>query len=184
MIFFFFLFLFLGIPLQNVGGRCEVRWTCWPRDYPAHPIQWSRSCRLRNDVTTLCKCGGRGAPSCWNTSGLSAKSHICNVLWCIISVIVPSAKKVGPYTLSVVTAQNIGLPMLALALTCSVWVCGLSLVSINRSRNMKRRFIPKTPSWKVRGCIQKFPEWVDNEIKNNNKHSLRSNTKGYGGKTH
>jgi hypothetical protein len=35
----------------------------------------------------------------------------------------------------------------------------------------------------VRGCIQKFPDWVDNEI-NNNKHSLRSNTKDYGGKTH
>jgi hypothetical protein len=33
------------------------------------------------------------------------------------------------------------------------------------------------------GCIQKFPDWVNNEI-NNNKHSLRSNTKDYGGKTH
>jgi hypothetical protein len=32
------------------------------------------------------------------------------------------------------------------------------------------------------GYIQKFPDWVDNEI--NNKNSLRSNTKGYGGKTH
>jgi hypothetical protein len=36
---------------------------------------------------------------------------------------------------------------------------------------------------KTRGCIQKFPDRVDNEI-NSNKHSLRSNTKGYGGKTH
>jgi hypothetical protein len=36
----------------------------------------------------------------------------------------------------------------------------------------------------TRGCIQKFPDWVDNEINNNNKHSLRSNTKGYGGETH
>jgi hypothetical protein len=27
-----------------------------------------------------------------------------------------------------------------------------------------------------------FPDWVDTKI--NNKHSLRSNTKGYGGKTH
>jgi hypothetical protein len=35
----------------------------------------------------------------------------------------------------------------------------------------------------VRDCIQKFPDWVDNEI-NNNKHSLRSKTKGYGGDTH
>jgi hypothetical protein len=37
----------------------------------------------------------------------------------------------------------------------------------------------------VRGCIQKFLDWVNNDINyNNNKHSLRSNTKGYGGKTH
>jgi hypothetical protein len=36
----------------------------------------------------------------------------------------------------------------------------------------------------VRGCIQKFPDSVDNELNNYNKHSLRSNTKGYGGKTH
>jgi len=34
----------------------------------------------------------------------------------------------------------------------------------------------------VRGCIQKFPDGVDNDIINNNKHSLRSNTKGYGSK--
>jgi hypothetical protein len=34
------------------------------------------------------------------------------------------------------------------------------------------------------GCIQKFPDWVDNEINKNNKHSLRNNTEGYGGKTH
>jgi hypothetical protein len=34
----------------------------------------------------------------------------------------------------------------------------------------------------IRGCIQKFPYWVDNEINNNNKHSLGRNTKGYGGK--
>jgi hypothetical protein len=37
----------------------------------------------------------------------------------------------------------------------------------------------------IGGCIQKFPNWVDNEIyAYNNKHSLRSNTKAYGGKTH
>jgi hypothetical protein len=36
----------------------------------------------------------------------------------------------------------------------------------------------------IRGYIQKFPDRVDNEINNNNKHSLRINTKGYGGKTH
>jgi hypothetical protein len=35
----------------------------------------------------------------------------------------------------------------------------------------------------ILGCIQKFPDWVDNEI-NNNTHSLRSNINGYGGKTH
>jgi hypothetical protein len=40
----------------------------------------------------------------------------------------------------------------------------------------------------VRGCIQNFSYWVDNEINNMNdnynKHSLRSNTKVRGGKTH
>jgi hypothetical protein len=34
----------------------------------------------------------------------------------------------------------------------------------------------------VPGCIQKFPDSVDNETNNNNnKHPLRSNIKGYGG---
>jgi len=38
---------------------------------------------------------------------------------------------------------------------------------------------------KLRGCVQKFPDWVDNEIyAYNNERSLRSDTKGYGGKTH
>jgi hypothetical protein len=37
----------------------------------------------------------------------------------------------------------------------------------------------------MRGYHQTFPHWVDNEIYTyNNKHSLRSNTKGYGSKTH
>jgi hypothetical protein len=41
----------------------------------------------------------------------------------------------------------------------------------------------------IRGCIQKFPDWVNKEINNNNnnnnnKHSLRSNTKDYGVKIH
>jgi hypothetical protein len=39
------------------------------------------------------------------------------------------------------------------------------------------------PGCKILGCIQKFPDWVNNDI-NNNKHSLRSSTKGYGCKTH
>jgi uncharacterized membrane protein len=36
----------------------------------------------------------------------------------------------------------------------------------------------------IQGCNQKFPDSVDNEINNSNKHSLRSNTMGYGVKTH
>jgi hypothetical protein len=36
----------------------------------------------------------------------------------------------------------------------------------------------------IRGYIQKFPDWVDNEINNKNKNLLRSNTKDYGGKAH
>jgi hypothetical protein len=31
--------------------------------------------------------------------------------------------------------------------------------------------------------LERIADWVDNEINNSNKHSLRSNTKGYGGKT-
>jgi hypothetical protein len=35
----------------------------------------------------------------------------------------------------------------------------------------------------IQRCIQKFPDWVDNDINNNNnKHSLGSNTEGYEGK--
>jgi len=36
----------------------------------------------------------------------------------------------------------------------------------------------------LRMCIQKFPDWVDNEIYAYKKHSLRSNENGYGSKTH
>jgi hypothetical protein len=37
----------------------------------------------------------------------------------------------------------------------------------------------------IRWCIQKFPDWVDNEIYAYNvKHSLRSNTIFFGGKPH
>jgi hypothetical protein len=43
-----------------------------------------------------------------------------------------------------------------------------------------RRFI----TGRIWDCIQTFPDWVGNEINNNNKNLLRSNTKGYGDKTH
>jgi hypothetical protein len=37
---------------------------------------------------------------------------------------------------------------------------------------------------RVRGGIQKYPDWVDNEIySNNNKHSLKNNTECYVGQT-
>jgi hypothetical protein len=54
------------------------------------------------------------------------------------------------------------------------WLCYVEVPGKSKS---KGTFI-------IRACIQKFPYWVDNEINNNNKHSLRSNTKGYGAKTH
>jgi hypothetical protein len=39
--------------------------------------------------------------------------------------------------------------------------------------------------YQVQGYVQKFLDWVNNEINNsNNKHSLRSNTKGHVSKTH
>jgi len=43
--------------------------------------------------------------------------------------------------------------------------------------------IKLTAMYTIRGYIQKFPDWANNEI-NNNKHSLRSNTESYDGKTH
>jgi hypothetical protein len=52
-------------------------------------------------------------------------------------------------------------------------------------RPLSRLRVPIFLSLILRGCIQKFPDWDDNEIcAYNNKHSLRSNTKGYGGKTY
>jgi len=59
--------------------------------------------------------------------------------------------------------------------------------ALRKETSYSTRIIPGhnilKPCDKLRRCIQKFPDWVHNEI-NNNKHSLRSNTKGYGGKTH
>jgi hypothetical protein len=37
----------------------------------------------------------------------------------------------------------------------------------------------------IRGCIQKFPDWVDNKINNNNNNKrVEKQQNGYGGKTH
>jgi hypothetical protein len=45
--------------------------------------------------------------------------------------------------------------------------------------------VPRVIRLRIRRCIQKVPDWVDNEmIKNNNKDSLRSNTVGCGIKIH
>jgi hypothetical protein len=56
---------------------------------------------------------------------------------------------------------------------CTCLTATLEHYQITQKRSVSR--------CKIRVCIQKFPDWVDNEI-NNNKHSLRSNTKGYGAK--
>jgi hypothetical protein len=57
------------------------------------------------------------------------------------------------------------------------------LVQILQFHNIQRAMYQDICSI-IRGCIQKFPDLVDNEINNNkNKHSLRSNTKGYSNKT-
>jgi hypothetical protein len=51
-----------------------------------------------------------------------------------------------------------------------------SFISKNAARDSGRA--------NVRGCNEKFPDWVGNEIyAYNNKHSLISNTRGHG-KTH
>jgi hypothetical protein len=50
---------------------------------------------------------------------------------------------------------------------------------------VKRKDMKMTTHYHLRGCIQKFPDWVDNEVNDyNNKHSLRSNTKSYDSKIH
>jgi hypothetical protein len=59
-------------------------------------------------------------------------------------------------------------------------VSSTASVKVSSGEQLSRYDISTT----VRGYIQKFPDWVDNEINNNNKHSLKSNTKGYGGKIH
>jgi hypothetical protein len=51
-----------------------------------------------------------------------------------------------------------------------------------KMKNFFRTFYIVVKCGLLRWCIQKFPDGVHNEI--NNKHSLRGNTKGYGGKTH
>jgi hypothetical protein len=59
----------------------------------------------------------------------------------------------------------------------TAWLCLL--------HGPRKHLAPTFISYFVRGCIQKFPDWVDKEIYTyNNKHPLRTNTKGYGGKTH
>jgi hypothetical protein len=58
--------------------------------------------------------------------------------------------------------------ILVLTESVSIYLCQASVHTVN-----------------TRGRIQKCPDWVDKEIyAYNNKHSLRSNTKCYGGKTH
>jgi hypothetical protein len=76
----------------------------------------------------------------------------------------------------------------------SPWYCGLKqvccIIPAPDDMNMQEQWNDyfgrgKPAVVPLRGCIQKFPDWVDNEINNNNnKHSLRSNIKGYGDKTH
>jgi hypothetical protein len=47
------------------------------------------------------------------------------------------------------------------------------------------KYIEGSCNIQVRVCIQKFPDWADEAIyAYKNKHSLRSNMKGYGSKTH
>jgi hypothetical protein len=58
----------------------------------------------------------------------------------------------------------------------------LSKISAQLCVNKKKK---KKKKIGVRERIQKFPDWVDNEIHAySNKHSLWSNIKGYGKKTH
>jgi len=58
------------------------------------------------------------------------------------------------------------------------WVC-IGTVQVGTKRGMKTSYRSPTRVY------PKFPDRVDDEIyAYNNKHSVSSNTKGYGGKTH
>jgi hypothetical protein len=63
-------------------------------------------------------------------------------------------------------------------------VTALNILAVYYYSHMKH--IMSGWNWQpaVWGGIQKFQDWIDTEINNNNKHSLRYNTKGYGDKTH
>jgi hypothetical protein len=67
-------------------------------------------------------------------------------------------------------------------ITFLFWFKHLQLKVEPTTRICEKMLLKMSNSRKMRGCIQKFPHWVDNEIYN--KHLLWSNTKGYGGKTH
>jgi hypothetical protein len=62
-------------------------------------------------------------------------------------------------------------------------VNSMELVYLSRSVVIIGNSIRMLEKCNVRKYIQKFPDWVDNEINNNNKQSLWNNTKGYGGET-
>jgi hypothetical protein len=65
------------------------------------------------------------------------------------------------------------------------WRTQIMKVLVMQFRLLSAEIISVSVSVNIRGCIQKFPDWVDNEIyAYNYKHLLRSNTKGYGGKSH
>jgi hypothetical protein len=78
---------------------------------------------------------------------------------------------------------------LSLLILCSsntlllVWKCLLFLI-LHWSNNISCHTSGDDRIHALRVCIQKFPDQVDNEINNNNKHSLGSNTKGSADKTH
>jgi hypothetical protein len=65
---------------------------------------------------------------------------------------------------------------------CGIWTT-MHATLTESSRDSSQSF--RTNTGILRGCIQKFPDWINNEIyAYNNKHSLRINTKCYGSKTH
>jgi hypothetical protein len=70
--------------------------------------------------------------------------------------------------------------------TACIWLSPIQEPVVLRPMGQNRMSrICRTPN--TRGCNQKYPDCVDDEINNNNnnnKQSLRSNTKGYDGRTH
>jgi hypothetical protein len=106
-----------------------------------------------------------------------------NILWIFRHEIEISGRKRLHFVRSISLGNYIRKPVSGVTVNAShQWLCFLWRLEVHAT---DRRMCLEVTWVGLQGCTQKFPDWVDNErYAYNNKHSLGSNTKGYGGKTH